>query len=223
MDLILNKVICDDWQNRIHEVLDKSIDLVLTDPPYGINYISQRRKKKHLVIENDNNLDWLNKWLKELKRVCKDNAHIYIFCSWHNVDIFKQQISHFFNIKNILIFEKNVHGAGDLEGDYAPIYELIIFCSNGRKKLNGKRIPNIIKSAKVKTSDHPTEKPTALLKLLIEKSTNKGDIVLDTFAGTFSTAIACKELCRQFICFEIDPLYCKLAHNKLKGLSQSLF
>ena len=90
-------------------------------------------------------------------------------------------------------------------GDYAPKYELIIFCSNGSKKLNGGRSSNVIKCAKMTTDNHPTEKPTNLLRHLIEKSTNKGDLVLDTFAGSFSTARACKEIGRDFICFEVGP------------------
>ena len=126
-------------------------------------------------------------------------------------------------MKNILVWEKNNHGSGDLLGDYAPKYELIIFCSNGSKKLNGGRSSNVIKCAKMPTDNHPTEKPTNLLRHLIEKSTNKGDLVLDTFAGSFSTARACKEIGRDFICFEVEPEYCRTAKNLLNGVSVSLF
>ena len=70
---------------------------------------------------------------------------------------------------------------------------------------------------------HPTEKPVSLVRYLIEKSSQKGDLVLDTFAGSFSTARACKEVGRDFICFEIEPDYCKTAKNLLNGVSQSLF
>lgn len=186
-------------------------------------YKSNRRKEKHKSIQNDSNLDWLSEWCEELKRVCKEDAHLYIFCSWHNIDVFKKVISDYFNVKNILVWEKNNHGSGDLLGDYAPKYELIIFCSNGVKKLNGGRSSNVIKCAKMATDNHPTEKPINLLRHLIEKSTNKGDLVLDTFAGSFSTARACKEIGRDFISFEIEPEYCKTAKNLLNGVSESLF
>jgi DNA modification methylase len=73
------------------------------------------------------------------------------------------------------------------------------------------------------TDNHPTEKPTNLLRHLIEKSTNKGDLVLDTFAGSFSTARTCKEIGRDFICFEVEPEYCRTAKNLLNGVSVSLF
>jgi site-specific DNA-methyltransferase (adenine-specific) len=58
---------------------------------------------------------------------------------------------------------------------------------------------------------------------LIEKSSNENDIVLDTFAGSFSTARACKQKKRNFICFEIEEEYCRNAKNLLNGVSLSLF
>ena len=220
---VINNVNCIDWQDGIKQVLDNSIDLVVTDPPYGMKFQSNHRKVKHKSIQNDDNLDWLDGWAVELKRVCKDEAHLYVFCSWHNVDIFKQELGAHFKIKNILIWEKNNTGMGDLEGDYAPKYEMIIFCSNGIKKLNGGRDANILKAKRTGNENHPTEKPVNLISYLIEKSSNKGDLVLDTFAGSFSTAQACKQKERNFICFEIEEDYCKTAKNLLNGVSVSLF
>ena len=220
---LINRISHSDWQDGILNVADKSIDLVLTDPPYGISYRSNNRKIKHKLIENDSNLDWLEHWCMELKRVCKPEAHQYIFCSWHNIDIFKQTLSKHLNVKNILIWEKNGGGMGDLYGDYSPLYEMIIFCSNGDKKLNGSRSSNIIKSPKMSADNHPTEKPRNLLRFLIEKSSVRGDLVLDTFAGSFSTARACMELGRDFISFEIDEDYCKTANKLMAGVTASLF
>jgi len=220
---VINDVNCIDWQDGIKQLLDKSIDLVVTDPPYGMKFKSNRRKEVYKSIQNDDNLDWLGGWCKELKRVCKDETHLYVFCSWHNVDVFKQELGAYFQVKNILIWEKNNHGSGDLLGDYAPKYEMIIFCSNGTKKLNGGRDSNILKTAKTGNENHPTEKPVNLISYLIEKSSNKGDLVLDTFAGSFSTAQACKQKERNFICFEIEEDYCRTAKNLLNGVSVSLF
>jgi len=223
MEELLNTVINDSWENIIPLVEDKSVDLVVTDPPYGMHFQSNRRKVKHKSIQNDNNLDWLEGWVIELKRVCKDDAHLYIFCSWHNVDIFKQKISVHFNIKNILIWEKNNTGMGDLEGDYAPKYEMILFCSNGSKKLNGGRDANIIKTPRTQNNLHPTEKPINLINYLVNKSSDKGDIILDTFAGSFSTANACKESKRNFICVEIEKSYCDKAKIILQETAETLF
>jgi len=119
--------------------------------------------------------------------------------------------------------EKNNTGMGDLYGDYAPKYEMIIFCSNGSKKLNGSRDSNILKAKRTTNENHPTEKPVDLISYLIEKSSQENDIVLDTFAGSFSTAKACKETKRNFICFEIEGSYCRTAKKLLEGVNASLF
>lgn len=85
------------------KIKDNSIDLILTDPPYGMEFQSSRRKEKHEKIKDDNNLDWLPDFCSELKRIVKEDAHLYIFCSFHNIDIFKQEFQKLFNVKNILI------------------------------------------------------------------------------------------------------------------------
>jgi len=188
-----------------------------------MKFQSNYRKVRHKSIQNDDNLDWLVGWVKELKRLCKPEAHLYIFCSWHNVDTFKKEVGALFDIKNILIWEKNNTGMGDLEGDYAPKYEMILFCSNGSKKLNGGRDANILKAKRTGNENHPTEKPVNLIAYLIEKSSQKGEIVLDTFAGSYSTARAAVETGRNFICFEIDAGYCTTARQLLFGTSPRLF
>ena len=217
------EIINEDWQIAIKQIANNSVDLVVTDPPYGMSFQSNYRKVKHKSIQNDDNLDWLGEWVKELKRVCKDEAHLYIFCSWHHIDQFKQQVGALFNVKNILIWEKNNTGMGDLEGDYAPKYEMILFCSNGKKKLNGGRDANILKTKRTQNENHPTEKPINLIKYLIEKSSNKGDLVLDTFGGSCVTAIASRQKDRNCICFEIEKDYCKMGEQVLFSTSQTLF
>ena len=216
---IINK----DWEEAIKDIDNNVIDLVVTDPPYGMSFKSNFRKVKHKAIQNDNDLDWLPDWVTELKRVCKEDAHLYIFCSWHNIDVFKKEVGKHFNVKNILIWEKNNTGMGDLEGDYAPKYEMILFCSNGKKKLNGGRDANILKAKRTQNENHPTEKPINLISYLIEKSSEKGDLVLDTFGGSCGTAIASRQKERNCICIEIEEDYCRVAKERLFSTTMSLF
>lgn len=70
---------------------------------------------------------------------------------------------------------------GDLEGDYAPKYEMILFCSSGEKKLNDGRDANIIKATRTQNELHPTQKPVDLIEFLAKKSTQQGDKVFDPF------------------------------------------
>ena len=98
------------WQGDCLELMknipDSSIDLVLTDPPYAMNFQSNYRKEKYNKILNDKNLNWLESYINECYRIMKDNTCLYCFCSWHNIDIFKKAIENKFKLKNILIWEK---------------------------------------------------------------------------------------------------------------------
>lgn len=196
-------------------VKDGSIDLVLTDPPYGMSYKSNHRKDKYDKIKNDENLDWLPELSKELFRVSKNNTHLYVFCSFHNIDIFKQEFEKNFTLKNILIWEKNNTSMGDLFGDYAPKYEMILYLNKGRKLLNNGRDPNIIKFNRTGNKLHPTEKPVDMFEYLINKSTNENDIVLDCFAGSGTTGVAAKNLNRNFILIEQDEKYCEVIKERV--------
>lgn len=212
------------WEDGLPKLGAQSVDLLLTDPPYGMSYQSNMRKDKHLKIENDDNLDWLPVWLKDVRRVLRSDAHCYIFCSWHKVDVFKRELElHDFGLKNILIWNKGGGGMGDLEGDYSPSYEMVLFCSLGKRKLNGKRDSNILPTGKTLNNYHPTEKPVSLLAYLIEKSTQKDDLVLDCFAGSFSTGVAAQETGRRFIGYEIEEKYCKIGDRRLDGVTPRLF
>lgn len=201
------------------QIPDESIDLIVTDPPYGMSFQSGRRRIKHNEIQNDNNLDWLPGWLDSQYRVLKNDSHAYVFCSFHFIDKFKQSAEKSgFTVKNILIWHKNNHGSGDLTGDYAPQYEFILYLNKGRKELNGKRVSNIIKCPKTGNSNHPTEKPVDLIQFLVSKSSNKGDLVLDNFFGSGSCAIACHNLGRRFVGHEIDKERFDMANKRVRLL-----
>lgn len=192
-----------------------SIDMVLTDPPYGISFQSNYRTKKHKKIAGDDSTGWLDGWAAEFSRVAADNTAHYVFCSHHNVEFFKAALGRFFKIKNILIWEKNNTGMGDLTGDYAPLYEMIIFMHKGRRLMNGKRDANILKYNRTRNTQHPTQKPVDLLEYLICKFSDEGSVVLDPFMGSGSTGVACARTGRKFIGIERDDEYFKTAVRRI--------
>jgi len=198
---------------------DKSIDLLLTDPPFGMKFKSNHRKETHKKIENDDSLDWLPKFSRLSDLIMKEDSHKYIFCSWHFVDTFKQSFN---NIKNILIWHKNNTGMGDLKGDYAPQYEMILFSGNGKKHLNGRRDSNILRFARTQNNLHPTEKPVNMFEYLINKSVENNEIVLDCFAGSFTTSIASYKTGRQSICIELDEEYYSKGVERVKKETRQL-
>ena len=207
IEQLQNRIICADCLDVLRQLPDKCVDLVLTDPPYGMLFQSNYRQEKYNKIENDDNLDWLDEWCEQLNRIKKDDSHIYIFCSWHNVDVFKHTVEKFFPVKNVLIWQKNNTGMGDLFNDYAPEYEMILYCNPNNKKLNGGRDSNILRYKRTQNELHPTQKPVDLFAYLIQKSTNENDLVIDCFSGSGTTAVACHNLKRRFICIERDKEY----------------
>ena len=204
-----------DCLELMKNIPDGSVDLVLTDPPYGIAFQSNHRKEKYNEIQNDKSLEWLERYISECCRVLKNNSAIYCFCSWHNVDVFKQAIEKKFKIKNILIWEKNNTSMGDLKGSYAPKYEMIIFAHKGRKLLNGFRYADIIKASRTGNKNHPTEKPVDLLETFIKNSSDENAVVFDGFMGSGSTGVACVNTNRRFIGIELDEGYFEIAKKRI--------
>ena len=197
------------------------VDSIITDPPYGMSFQSYRRKEKYDAIENDKDLSWLDDFVEKAYMVANDNTAHYVFCSFHNIDIFKQAFEKKFKIKNILVWEKNNTSMGDLKGDFAPKIEFILFMHKGRRLINGRRDPNIFKFARTGNKFHPTEKPVDMMEYLIEKFTDVGDIVFDPFMGSGTTGVASVNKSREFIGIELDSVHYQTANMRINdALSQ---
>ena len=221
-----NTVFPGDNMHVLGSMPDETVDLILTDPPYNINYRSNRRVKqaKFKHLENDNNGDWIPEFAKEAYRVLKNDRHLYCFCRHDTYPQFVAALEDAgFKIKRTLIWVKNNHGSGDLKGDYAPQDEWIIYCHKGRRELFGKRASNVLVFPRLNSDKmlHSTEKPTKLLKFLIEKSTKRGELVLDPFAGSGSTMHAAKELERSYCVIELSDAYYLTSEKRRSDLDQT--
>ena len=197
------------------EIPDGSVDMVLADPPYGMGYQSNYRKQKYRKIENDEALNWLDYFINECFRVSSEGSAHYFFCSFHNIDKFKQSIEKKFKVKNFLVWEKNNTSMGDLKGDFAPKVEFVIFATKGRALIRGKRDPNIFKFKRTGNKFHPTQKPVDLCEYLIGKFSDSGGVILDPFMGSGTTGVAAKNLSRRFIGIELDEEYFKIAARRI--------
>ena len=208
------------WQGDCLELMkqipDNSIDLIVTDPPYGMKFQSHRRKNVYNKIHNDNDLYFLNDFLEESYRVMNDNTAIYVFCSWHNVDTFKSAFEKHFKLKNILVWVKNNHGSGDLQASYAPKHEFILYGNKGRRKFESGRNEDVLCFNKTQNALHPTQKPVDLLAFLMQNSSQENAIVLDPFMGSGSTGVACVNTNRNFIGIELDENYFNIAKERIE-------
>lgn len=198
-----------------------SVDMILTDPPYGMNLTPQRETGKFhgVKIKNDNNLLWVDPFFDECFRVTKTNAGSFFFCSHHCIAQFISGARKAgFEVKNILTWDKKHFGMG---GNWRPVTEFIILCVKGRFVTKSNNLSNILTFRKVHHSRaaHPTQKPIDLLCHLIEEPDYDPELILDPFMGSGSTGVACMNTGRRFIGIEMDSGYFQTAQGRIMEAS----
>lgn len=191
----------------IEKLMDgNKADMVFTDPPYGYNYQSNMRKKtkKFDVLVND---DKILDFMMPIKTV--NNGFIFVCSTWKVLDKWIPLFNKYYNLSNMIIWNKGGGGIGDLKHTFCTDYEIIL-CSNNNREIIGKRIGSVwnIKKDNVNDYVHATQKPVELSALAIKSTSHEKDIVLDAFGGSGSTLIACEQLKRKCFMMELDPIYC---------------
>ena len=254
----LNKIYNEDCYEAIKKIPDKSIDLIVTDPPYQFDmggcggtfgtknrnyheeYLSlyhqtgttteterlriqanaQKSRENYRFISNGFDFKLLDEFIRIMKKV-----NIYIWCSKAQVS----KILTYFEEKDCNIDILTWHKTNPIptvNNTYANDTEYCIFAREKGVKVYGNyetKRKYYVTSANVddkKLYIHPTIKPLEIIKNLIINSSLEGGVILDTFMGSGTTAVACKELNRNFIGFEIDKNFYEIACNRLKGLTQ---
>jgi site-specific DNA-methyltransferase (adenine-specific) len=231
------ELILGDCLDVLPKISDKSVDIVLTDPPYGTTAC-----KWDSVIPFS--LMWLN-----LKRIIKDNGCIALFGSepfssalrMSNIKQFKYDWvwnkKAFSNqmmakkqplriVENIIIFNSKIYKPQNLKKINKITKQGSKITDNIGGGLRKKQYfqeytnypRNILEFSKDKPSYHPTQKPVALLEYLIKTYTNENDTVLDFTMGSGSTGVACKNLNRKFIGIEKDQKYFNIAKDRIEGV-----
>lgn len=197
------------------------VDLLLTDPPYGVEFKSG--KGDWSAIENDHNgfdvRPYLELALKRLKR----GRHVYVFGSPDLSGLLLGQAVE-------LIWDKGMIGMGNLQLPWGPQHEKITFAVYELSRANLKkgygalaarlRKGSVLRSLRpnsTRVTKHPTEKPVDILAQMIESSSVIGETVLDPFMGSGSTIVAALREGRRAIGIEIDPEYFKVACERVEA------
>nr|DAX93105.1 MAG TPA: adenine specific DNA methyltransferase [Caudoviricetes sp.] len=182
---------------------ERKINMVFTDPPYGYKYQSNKRIKsdKFNIITND---DKILNFMPIIKKIC--NGFVFVCVSWKNIKEWIGLFEEYFELTNIIVWNKGGGGMGDLKHTFATDYELIL-CSSGSSEITGKRIGSVWTVAKDASTNyvHPTQKPVKLSAISIENTTKENERVLDLFGGSGSTLIACEQLKRKAYLMELEP------------------
>lgn len=205
-----------------------SVDLLLTDPPYGMAFVSGWSAAKQTVKSDGvrQGVRVVRSALNELDHTLAADAHALVFCHWESWPDFYDNLCHLFPIRNALIWYKSGGGMGDLRHEYAKDYEVILFGAKSRsRELRGKRTGAVLSGYKrvpAGKRDLPFQKPVDLLASLIERHAPEGGTVLDPFVGSGSTLVAAKVVGRRAIGVELDEARCEIAARRLSVPSLGL-
>lgn len=177
------------------------VDLVVMDPPYGMEFQSNYRSIKHAPIVGDDVLpvDTIRDYVGKARRAS------YVFCRWDNLGQLPKP-------KSVLAWVKNNWSMGDLLHEHGRQWEACCFYP-GPSHESIKRIPDVIHESRTGNGLHPTEKPVFLMNAII--GANVGETILDPFMGSGTTLVAAKQLGRRAIGIEIEEKYCEIAVKRL--------
>ena len=209
LKLPINQIIEGDSLEILKKFPDESIDLVLTDPPYGTK--TNQRGDSFMIGEFSNILPLV---LPEIYRVLKPNGAFYCFTSWTQMSEWLLRFQQYFKLQNLLIWDKKRHSGCYSPSSWQFTWEGIFFGIKGKRKIRKYQKDVLISEEKGKRI--AMQKPVDIVEKLIEASSDEGMVILDPFIGSGTTAVACKQLKRNFIGIEISPEYCKIANERLR-------
>ena len=232
-----------DCLDLLPNITEESIDLIVTDPPYGVNFKNEFYNDNADFVKTES-----KKWLKELFRVLKDGSHCYIFTGTKSLGFWLSNIEESgFEFKNIINVPSYCNGQYLKNNFYFRTEHILFLSKGGAKNLNkidfiktseawlkDKRNPSkkeftysypnfwdfIFANAKgsAKKLLHPNQKNQKLLEILIKLSSNENDMVLDCFAGSFSTGLASLNTNRKFVGCEKDINHFEQGRARIKKL-----
>lgn len=223
-----------DSRDIIKRIPDNSIDFILTDPPYNIGQHSTGNiPLPGRTAMNNDVADWdlvefnPEDWADDFVRILKPNGNLFIFTSYNQIGRWHKCLDHRFDTTNFMIWHKTNPAPKIFKAGFLNSCEMIFTCWNKKHKWNfisQKEMHNFIESPicmkpeRLSNPKHPTQKPIAILKKMIQIASNEGDIVFDPFMGVGSVGVAAIELGRRFIGIEIDELYFKAAYNRINDM-----
>ena len=231
------KLILGDAYEKIKELPNNSVDLILTDPPYNLSEYSTGNMKFDWRSDINNDIAHWDKgfdpaiYKDEFLRVLKPTGNIFAFCSYNLIGRWHEVFDPLFDTFQFFVWHKTNPTPKFRKAGFLNSCELIVCMWNKGHTwnfLSQKEMHNFFESPicmgkeRVKNPKHPTQKPLKLLKHIIKIASNEGDVVFDPFMGVGSTGVAALEMNRKFIGIEIDEEYFKAAEKRIKSVQKSL-
>ncbi len=188
-------------------VANEKIDVLFTDPPYGINFKPQRGTHGTILNDNLNDKefdDFLDSVFGAALTVMKPDTYAFVWTGWSKIGAFERSLQKFFKIQAMHVWVKNNFGIGYYS---RPKHEPFYLCLNGKPIYPNTAPADVWEYARVNKTIHSCEKPVGLIQNIID-SYHKNSLVLDLFGGSGSTLIACEKTGRSCRMMELDPKYC---------------
>jgi len=217
-----HRLLCGDStdSDAVAKLMDgEKADMVFTDPPYGINYKSNKRKEEFEYIKNDDIIDC--SFLPIIP--INNNCALYIWTRWDVYPKWVELVEQSYKVTSCIVWAKQAGGLGDLESFWNQ-HEFAIYAVNGKVKLRGKRQGNLWETEDHRSKEyiHPTQKPVELPARAIEATSDIGNVIVDVFLGSGSTMVASHQLKRKCYGMELDPKYCQGIIDRMIKLDPTL-
>ncbi len=208
-----------DCMEELKNIERHSIDLIITDPPYSTPVVTSFGRK---IIKNVADLSIQGFYFRELKarfeHILKPDGRVLIFC---NDKLYPVLFAAFYDWRNsrLIVWDKGAIGMGK------PVrqrHELIFYANQGAYEFNKTKAthcPSVLSFKADKKRVHGAQKPLELIRFLMNGFSQENDVVLDCFAGSNTTGIVAKELCRNYIGIELNPEYIELANKRLQQMA----
>jgi site-specific DNA-methyltransferase (adenine-specific)/modification methylase len=222
-----------DCMEKLREIPDGSIDLILCDPPYNLAKYSTGNMKFDWRSEINNDVaNWDLKelspidFIDEFKRVLSPTGNIFVFTSYNLIGKWHEVFDSEYDTFQFMVWHKTNPVPNIRKSSFLNSCELIVCMWNKGHTWNFSKqneMHNFIESPicmgneRLKEPKHPTQKPLAILKQIIKIASNENDLVLDMFMGVASTGVASRDLNRRFIGIEIDDTYYEACEKRMLG------
>lgn len=228
----LNTIVTGDARELSKAIPDDSVDLIISDPPYGIGYKSSRKTcngglpRKFDPSFGEDILDV--SFIADYIRILKQSGAVYLFTRWDVMPTWKEAIEeNGAKIKQRIVWNKSHWKMGDLEYYGNQLEDILFAIKNRSHKLNwNKRTGNLWSSSSAYLPegqyDHPTQKPESIISKMIEYSSDPGGIVLDFHCGSGTVAVCAKRLGRYYLCADIKPKYVEMSRQRVANTQPPL-
>ena len=198
-------------------------DLVVCDPPFGCRYKTRIRKVsvRPEMLANDDKPHL--EYVPMIVNAVKPNSAVYLCTRFAEYSLWEQALKDAgATVKTTIVWDKGNRTAGDLYGDFGCQVELLLYAHVGRSKLRQGRPSNLWAIPREPASEHPTPKPVELFRRCILNSSDIGDLVVDPFLGSGTTAVACIMTGRRFVGAEINHRFFDLSCERIENAYKEL-